>query len=68
MNISEMTGNGSKIWVFLVTSLALLIGSMTFWWLSSQYYGNWAARMAAHLEDRKQILSFKMRVKSFTPV
>jgi hypothetical protein len=51
MNISEMTGNGSKLWVFLVTSLALLIGSMTFWWLSSQYQGKWSARLAAYLGD-----------------
>jgi CorA-like Mg2+ transporter protein len=45
MNIREMTGNGSKLWAFIFTSLVLLISSMCFWWLSSKFPVVWATHM-----------------------
>jgi hypothetical protein len=48
MNINEMTGNGSSLWIFVVTSLALLISAMCFWGLSSTIQRRWAR----HMEER----------------
>lgn len=48
MNITEMSGNGPRLWVFLVTSFSLLIGALSFWGLSPKVEATWTQ----HMKDR----------------
>lgn len=41
MNISEMSGNGPKLWVFLATSFSILVGSFVIWGLLAKIQYTW---------------------------
>jgi hypothetical protein len=71
MNINEMTGNGTNFWIFIVTSLALLIGAMCFWRLSSRFQGVWDGHMDGRrpenlsLTDRTIIIYASIQTRNF---
>lgn len=51
MNINEMTGNGPRLWKFVATSFALLIGVLAIWSLSEMMQKLWDRRIKARKSD-----------------